>query len=126
MYRSGVTRSGTNPVTWTLRPKNKRLSGIEMVARLRQLLFSAFPGGSKVSPGEIRVRQREGWIVIPRDQVHAVKFKNISHLIVRLFDGRRFVLNLFRFPNWEVDRVADSLKDAHRENAERRAAPRHS
>ena len=95
-----------------------------MLERLRKLLFAAFPGGSKVSPEEIRVRQREGWVTIPRTQVHAVRFRNASHLIVRLFDGRRFVLDLFRFPNWEIDRLAEALNDARRESAARRPAVR--
>jgi hypothetical protein len=96
------------------------LSGTGMSSLWHRLRFSLCPGGCKVSPAEIRVRQREGWITIPRDQVHAVKFRNISHLIVRLFDGRRFVLNLFRFPNWQVDRVANALSESQRVNEARR------
>ena len=93
-----------------------------MLGGLCQLLFGAVSAGCRFSPDEIQVRQGRGWVVIPRAQVHAVKFRNVSCLIVRGFDGRRVVLNLFRFPSQDMQRIADALRSAQAENARRRAA----
>src|SRR5688500_14916084 len=93
-----------------------------MPSLFRQLALRLFPGGCRITADEIRVRHRDGWVAIPMSQVHAVKFRNVSRVIVRLFDGRRLVLNLFRFPNGQYDRVCNALREAQRANEARRAA----
>ena len=95
-----------------------------MRSLLHHLAFSLLPGGCKFTADAIRVRQRGGWVTIPKDQVHAVKVRNVGRVIVRLFDGRRLVLDLFRFPIRRFDRVRDELREAQRSNERTRTRDR--
>jgi antitoxin component of MazEF toxin-antitoxin module len=93
-----------------------------MLTALHQLAFRLFPGGSEITPDQIRVRQRSGWVTIPKDQIHAVKARNVSHVIVRLFNGQRLVLNFFRFPVDEFLQLLRALRDSQRANEVARSA----
>lgn len=69
-----------------------------------------------IMPGTICVRQPGGWVELPRSQIAAVKFESISRIIVRQYNGRRCVINLFRFPNYAVDAVMSALHQSLRQN----------
>ena len=52
--------------------------------------------GSWITPSAIYVRQDGEWLEIPTAEISAVKTESLSRVIVRLYDGRRFVLELHR------------------------------
>ena len=56
------------------------------------------------------VRQGFRWVEFPRGQIFAVKERSISHVVVRLRDNRRHVLNLFRFRSEDAVRLLELLK----------------
>ena len=68
----------------------------------------------------ICVRQRRGWVEIPKCEVAAVKAKGTAHVIVRLYGGRRYILNLYS-PFWRTFHpVFVELRAALRRNQETR------
>lgn len=67
----------------------------------------------------IAVRQPEGWVDIPRGEIAAGKAVAVSEVVVRLYDGRRVVLNLFHFGN-RFDVVWSALSAAIKENEKKR------
>ena len=50
--------------------------------------------GSWITASAIHLRHAGEWIEIPKSEVSAVKTMSLSRVIVRLYDGRRFVLEL--------------------------------
>ena len=44
-----------------------------------------------------------GWLELPRPEIFSVKIKSTSHIIIRLRDRRRCVLNLLSLENKELD-----------------------
>jgi hypothetical protein len=77
--------------------------------------------GYRASATSLWVHQPGGWVELPRDQIAAVKVCSVSHVIVRLYDGRRYVLDLFRFGGAAFEAVLAGLDQAQRENQRRRA-----
>jgi hypothetical protein len=65
--------------------------------------------GVVVTDNTIALRQRFGWVHIPRDESHAVKFKTASETIVRLRGGERLVLSLFTFSSSADNRAHSAL-----------------
>lgn len=88
---------------------------------LRVYLLSLIPGGLyRVTPSMIRLWQPIGTVEIPRSQIAAVKPRHISHVVVRLYSGQRFVLNLFFLGN-RSDVVLVALRESIVTNHVRRA-----
>ena len=56
---------------------------------------------------------------IPRGEIAAVQAVTVSEVVVRLYDGRRVVLNLYHFGN-RFDVVWQALSAATRENEKKR------
>jgi hypothetical protein len=68
----------------------------------------------------IYVRQRKGWVEIPKSEIAAVKAKGTGYVVVRLYSGQRYVLNLYS-PFWRTfHRVFLELKAALEENQQTR------
>jgi hypothetical protein len=64
-----------------------------------------------ITPSSIWLRQREGWVELRRQDIAAVKFKNVSQIIVRLYGGRRVIVSLFRYSNPAYNAVCRALRD---------------
>jgi hypothetical protein len=73
-----------------------------------------------MTPSSIWLRQRGGWVELRREEIAAVKFKYVSNVIVRYYDGRRVTVSLFGFPNFAYDVVCRALRDALQQNQQRR------
>jgi hypothetical protein len=74
-----------------------------------------------VGEKEIAIRQAQGWVHLPKQEIAAVKAASVSKVIVRLYDGRRFEVSLFHFPLSTYTRLMTALQDALHENRMRRA-----
>lgn len=86
--------------------------------RFRERVIRLF-AHHRISDSLIAVRQPEGWVDLPRDEIAAVKAVTVSEVVVRLYDGRRVVLNLYHFGNrFEV--VWRALSAASKENEKKR------
>ena len=73
-----------------------------------------------VTEQEIGVRQLSCWCFLRREEIAAVKAESVSKVIVRLYDGRRFKISLFRFPLWSYSKVMKALRTALHENRKRK------
>ena len=73
-----------------------------------------------ITPTSIWLRQRQQWIELQRCEIAALKFENVSRVIVRYYDGTRQIVNLYRFPNSSYDAVCRALRDALRQNEQTR------
>ena len=83
------------------------------------------PGGLyRVTATTIRLWQPGGTVELPRARIAAVKPRNVSHVIVRLDTGQRFVLNLFHLGTSGFDVVMGALHESLALNRTRRAARR--
>src|SRR5262245_24170482 len=69
-----------------------------------------------IGPSSIWLRQDTGWIELCRDELAAVKFETVSRVIVRYYDGRRLVVNLYDLPQSSYDAVCGSLREALHRN----------
>ena len=81
-----------------------------MISLFRRAIH--FLQGAYVTEDSVCVRQESGWVRIPRSEIFAVKFRSVSHVIVRLRHGERVVLDLFkhtRLSNSAWDRVHRAL-----------------
>ena len=67
----------------------------------------------------ICVRQRRGWIEIPKSEIAAVKAKGTGRVIVRVYSGQRHVLNLYS-PGRAFHKVFVELRGALRQNQQSR------
>ena len=87
-----------------------------MIAAIKRLLdrFRRY----RITPTSIWLRQRREWVELRRDEIAALKFETISRVIVRYYDGQRFIVSLYGFPNRSYDAVCRSLRDTMRRNAE--------
>jgi hypothetical protein len=73
-----------------------------------------------ITPTSIWLRQRRAWVELRRDDIAALKFETISRIIVRYYNGRRFIVSLYGFSNPGYEAVCRSLRDAMRYNERRR------
>jgi len=73
-----------------------------------------------ITPCVIGVRDSDGWLFIPKEEIAAIKAKSVSKIVVRLYDGRRFQFSLFRLPIWSYSEVMRALKSALQQNRKRR------
>jgi hypothetical protein len=73
-----------------------------------------------ITPTSIWLRQRREWVELRRDEIAALKFETVSRIIVRYYNGRRFVVSLYGFSNPSYDAVCRSLRDSMRHNEETR------
>jgi len=81
--------------------------------------------GFEITPESVALRQEERWIELPKAEIRVVKFKTACKVIVRLHNGKRYVLNLFPFTNSSAqDRIVAAMRDAARRNEEARAEAR--
>lgn len=73
-----------------------------------------------ISPSSIWLRQRDGWVELRRNEIAALKFETATRIIVRYYNGRRFIVSLYGFPNWSYDVVYRALGDSVRRNEQTR------
>ncbi len=73
-----------------------------------------------ITAGSTWIRQRDGWVELRRNEIAALKFRSVSWIIIRYYNGRRLTVSLYRFPNYSYDAVCRSLRDAMRQNEEKR------
>lgn len=76
--------------------------------------FLRFLDGVFVTPECIWVRQQWRWVKIPRQEIQVVKIRTVSQVIVRLRNGKRIVLNLYRMGNPAWDRIRSALTEGLR------------
>ena len=69
-----------------------------------------------ITPSAIWLRQGRGWVELRRDEIAAVKYKAVSEVIIRFYDGQRVVVSLFGFSNSGHDAVCRALRDTLRQN----------
>ena len=69
-----------------------------------------------ITPTSVWLRQRREWVEVRRDEIAALKFRNVSWVVVRYYNGRRVIVNLYRLSNPAYDAVCRSLRDAMRQN----------
>ena len=72
--------------------------------------------GSWISDAAIYVRQSGEWVEIPKSEISAVKTESLSRVIVRLYDGRRLVLELHRTFWRSFTPLLGALHDALKRN----------
>ena len=70
----------------------------------------------RTTPTSIWLRPEREWVELRRDAIAAVKLESVSRVIVRYYDGQRFVVSLFRLSNPAYDAVRGWLEEALREN----------
>jgi|GEM_PF-3711520 len=73
-----------------------------------------------ITPNSIWLRQRREWVELRRDEIAALKFETVGRVIVRYYNGKRFIVSLYGFPNFSYDAVCRSLRDAMRHNEQTR------
>jgi len=73
-----------------------------------------------ITPTSIWLRQQNAWIELRRDEIAALKFETVSHIIVRYYDGQRFVVNLYGYSNPAYKAICRTLRDAMRHNEQAR------
>ena len=76
--------------------------------------------GSWITSSAIYVRQAGEWLEIPKAEISAVKTESLSRVIVRLYDGRRYVLELRRTFWRSFTPVFRALHDALKQNEQAR------
>lgn len=96
-----------------MRTNGKILTAIQWISLL---LFRR----ALITETHIVLRQAEGWVYLPKAGITALKSHSVSKTVVRLYDGRRFVVNLFEFPLSTYSRVMHALDSALHENRRRR------
>ena len=64
----------------------------------------------RITPSSIWLRQSGGWVEIRRGDIAALKFETVSRIIVRYFNGQRFIVSLYQFSNPAYDAVCRSLR----------------
>lgn len=69
-----------------------------------------------ITPGSIWLRQRQGWAELRRNEIAALKFETAARIIVWYYNGRRFIVSLYGFPNWAYDVVYRALHESMRQN----------
>jgi hypothetical protein len=69
-----------------------------------------------ISPSSIWLRQERRWIELRRGEIAAVKFETVSRVIVRYYDGQRFIVNLHGLPHRSYERVCGSLRETLHRN----------
>jgi hypothetical protein len=70
----------------------------------------------RITPSSIWLRQPGGWVEIRRGDIAALKFETVSRIIVRYFNGQRFIVSLYQFSNPAYDAVCRSLRDSMQHN----------
>jgi hypothetical protein len=75
-----------------------------------------------ITPASIWLRQPDGWVELRLDEIFVVKIQSVRHVIVRYYDGRRFVVSLFGFSNPAYDDVCRALNEAVDRNEQTRGS----
>jgi hypothetical protein len=73
-----------------------------------------------LTPTSIWLRQRSEWVELRRDEIAALKFQTVSRVIVRYYNGQRFIVSLYGFSNPAYHAVCCALCDAMRQNEQTR------
>jgi hypothetical protein len=89
-----------------------------MLSAIKRLL--GYFGGYWITPSSIWLRQREGWVELPREEIAAIKFKKVVHIVARFYGGQRVIVSLFGFSIWAYDAVLRALRDSLRQNQQTR------
>lgn len=69
----------------------------------------------QISPTTISVRQDGKWVDLATSEISAVKEVSVSRIIVRLYGGQRYILNLSRFL-YAFETITRALQDAVHQN----------
>lgn len=69
-----------------------------------------------ITPSSIWLRQRDGWVELRRDEIAAIRFETVCRIIVRYYNGRRSIVNLYGFPNYSYDIIYRALHESMRQN----------
>ncbi len=73
-----------------------------------------------ITPSSIWLRQPDCWVEVRRSEIAALRFRSVSWIIIRYYNGRRLIVSLYRCPNYSYDLVCRSLRDAMCQNEQRR------
>ena len=93
-------------------------NGLRVIAALLSI-FDRLLGllrGYSITPWVIRLRQRNGWVELRRNDIAAIKFETVSRIIIRFYDGHRVVVCLFNLSNSGCSAVCNALQEALRQN----------
>ena len=70
----------------------------------------------QITPTTISIRQDGRWVDITKSEISAIKVVSVSRVIVRFYNGQRYVLNLFRF-SWSAHNATmQALRDVVSQN----------
>jgi len=67
--------------------------------------------GVVVTDDTVSLRQRVGWVHIPRQEILAVKWKRGGEVVIRLRAGDRIVVSMAKLNRWAHERAIHGLTD---------------
>jgi len=59
-------------------------------------------------------------VELRRDEIAAIRFETVCRIIVRYYNGRRSIVNLYGFPNYSYDIIYRALHESMRQNEQAR------